>query len=549
MEQVSRGGGRNTWCVIKGGGQIVVSEDKLLLLFPRLAKSIGDYPHLADVTKVEDVVDMSTTPQKIEPWSMTNLQLGNSWRERANGAECLSFPIWLYCDNTSGNTSKRWNEHNSYLFTPAGLQREELSKEYNIHFLSTSNLAPPLEMLDGIADQIQDCQENGIWAWDSKTQSQVLLLVCVLALLGDNPMQSEFSCHIGLWGKYFCRSCWVKGLDASDELHEKPDKKSKGNVSDGSDASSVHSTGSQGTQGVKKKITRAKEGLPENMMNRVKAFVKPGKPRTKTETLQALESQLTEAKTPSATNRVKAMCTETGVKDTYQAFFVDQLLNAGKRRRGGNAQRALEEEVCKLPNHTTSPVLRIRDLDTHSDTPIKLNPDKKRELATCLSSVEVEGLGLDSKLAGNTLVDHYGSLTGSDFRKISQVAPFALKGFVTAECYETWVALSKLIPLLWQPEIENLETYLSSLKQEINQFLLRAAKWSIRWFNKPKFHILVHLPEHICRFGPAFLFATEIFESFNAIIHSKSIHSNRLAPSRDIAWVFAKQNRIRHMLS
>lgn len=40
----------------------------------------------------------------------------------------------------------------------------------------------------------------------------------VLALLGDNPMQSEFACHIGLGGKYFCRACWVKGSDALDRM-------------------------------------------------------------------------------------------------------------------------------------------------------------------------------------------------------------------------------------------------------------------------------------------------------------------------------------------
>lgn len=74
-------------------------------------------------------------------------------------------------------------------------------------------------------------------------------------------------------------------------------------------------------------------------------------------------------------------------------------------------------------------------------------------------------------------------------------------------------------------------------------------RWTIRWFNKPKFHILVHLPEHIRRFGPAILFATEGFESFNAVIRAQSVHSNRQAPSRDIAMAFAKQNRLRHMLS
>ncbi|KAF8480671.1 hypothetical protein JB92DRAFT_1757084 [Gautieria morchelliformis] len=42
----------------------------------------------------------------------------------------------------------------------------------------------------------------------------VLLLVWILALLGDNPMQSEMSCHRGLLAKFFCRCCWVKGLDA-----------------------------------------------------------------------------------------------------------------------------------------------------------------------------------------------------------------------------------------------------------------------------------------------------------------------------------------------
>ncbi len=87
------------------------------------------------------------------------------------------------------------------------------------------------------------------------------------------------------------------------------------------------------------------------------------------------------------------------------------------------------------------------------------------------------------------------------------------------------------------------------LTQEICAFLVLAARWSSRWFNKPKFHILVHLPEHIHRFGPAILFATEAFELFNAVICGKSVHSNCLAPSRDIALAFAQGNWIRHLLS
>ena len=83
----------------------------------------------------------------------------------------------------------------------------------------------------------------------------------------------------------------------------------------------------------------------------------------------------------------------------------------------------------------------------------------------------------------------------------------------------------------------------------IQEFLFRTTCWTPRWFNKPKFHILLHLPTHIRRFGPAVLFATEAFESFNAVIRAKSVHSNRQAPSRDIAFAFAHNNRVRHLLS
>ena len=168
----------------------------------------------------------------VSPWTRTDPKNGNRWRTLAKGARVYSFPIWLYCDDTSGNVSKRWNKHNSFLFTAAGLPHSQANQEYNVHFLCTSNTAPPLEMLDGILDQLEyvnfislyilprvsisrhrSAWETGIWAWDCVHNERVLVLPFVVALPADNPMQSEFACHIGLKGKFFCRVCTVQGGD------------------------------------------------------------------------------------------------------------------------------------------------------------------------------------------------------------------------------------------------------------------------------------------------------------------------------------------------
>jgi hypothetical protein len=67
--------------------------------------------------------------------------------------------------------------------------------------------------------------------------------------------------------------------------------------------------------------------------------------------------------------------------------------------------------------------------------------------------------------------------------------------------------------------------------------------------SKPKFHFLTHLPFFIRRFGPALLFSTERYESFNTVARLNFIHSNRLAPSRDSAMTFAQLDRVKHIAS
>jgi len=122
-------------------------------------------------------------------------------------------------------------------------------------------------------------------------------------------------------------------------------------------------------------------------------------------------------------------------------------------------------------------------LDPHQDTPVEIlhvvllgfikyfwrdmvrnqvNDEQKVLLAQRLNSMDVRGLGI-SKLSGETLVNYAGSLTGRDFRVIAQVAPFVIFDMVPDDVFQAWLALSKLVPLLWQPFIEDVDEYSVSL--------------------------------------------------------------------------------------
>lgn len=79
-----------------------------------------------------------------------------------------------------------------------------------------------------------------------------------------------------------------------------------------------------------------------------------------------------------------------------------------------------------------------------------------------LCTVDVSGLGLSGSLNGQTLVQYARSLVGCDFCAIAQCAPFCIHNMVSSECFVAWEAMSSLFPLIWQPQIDNLDTYLVS---------------------------------------------------------------------------------------
>ncbi|KAJ6559328.1 hypothetical protein B0H10DRAFT_2169448 [Mycena sp. CBHHK59/15] len=163
-----------------------------------------------------------------------------------------------------------------------------------------------------------------------------------------------------------------------------------------------------------------------------------------------------------------------------------------------------------FPKDITSPVWHIKGLDPHQDTPVQIlvillgfvkyfwrdviacvKKSDKEILISHLSSFNVSGLGISS-LSGHTLVNYSGSLTGWDFQAIVQAAPFVLHGLLPPEYIELWTALSLVVTLVWQPHILDLEKYTDQLEEAIKHFLDCTCCLTLQWFNKPKFHVILH---------------------------------------------------------
>ncbi|KAJ7623989.1 hypothetical protein B0H17DRAFT_1288780 [Mycena rosella] len=413
---------------------------------------------------------------------------------------------------------------------------------YNIHFIATSNLSPPLEMIEAVTAMLQKAREFGIEVWDCVYEEWILIIPWFLAFQGDNPMSSEFASHIGMKGKYFCRVCKAK----SDKNNRAP--------------------GHAGE------------------IDRLQEFMTAGIPRTTDETITDLTAQLKRA-IDGAPSAVDDMATESGSKDKYFQHFLDKLQAAASKLRDEQKERGAgpsESGVSKaqevkemlhrlradMPDNIFNPVLSILDFDANSDTPVEIlhvvllgvvkywwrdavsrqTSKGKEELKARLSSVDVAGLNTPP-IRGNTYVQYAGSLVGRDFRVILQVALVVLHGLIPQAHYDGWIALCNLAPLMFQPAIEHMPTYITKLQQAVSDFLAATALWNTQWFNKPKFHLFVHLAQHIRRFGPLILYATESFESFNLVIRLRSIHSSKHAPSVDIARAFSHLHAIRHLVS
>jgi len=220
--------------------------------------------------------------------------------------------------------------------------------------------------------------KTGIWAWDCVHEDHVLVIPFVAALLGDNPMQSEFACHVGPGGKLLCRICDVKGKDSStdglqpsaaattsidseNEARTTPDLTGTTD-SDGDSNSSAGDT-SAPAKGRNKKLETM-----QDMVERVTRFIQMGSPRTRDGTLQELRTIIADAHSVGNITKIRAHKTSTGIKDTFLETYLGLMYQSYKgkvnRREKQIALDNFRATLPRNPDSMLSPVWRIQGMFT-----------------------------------------------------------------------------------------------------------------------------------------------------------------------------------------
>ncbi|EUC62448.1 hypothetical protein RSOL_420510, partial [Rhizoctonia solani AG-3 Rhs1AP] len=447
-----------------------------------------------------------------------------------------SLPIILFMDDVSGNETNMWSKHISCYISNAALTREVLNAEYSVRFVLTSKHAGPSELLQGIREDLEDSFQNPVIAYDCENQEEILIRGYPALSAADNPMQAEqCSCQLQN-ANYFCRTC---GAGGSAEFKQ------------------------------------SEIGY--------ESLLKPGEKRTPCQTQERINALLEMSIYPGQKTRIKEQARDWGIRDSRGQLVIEKMLDMGQklreennrvnRRSEGDIIASLKAELdFARQQGSMNSFLDMKELgfNVHEDTPTEIlhtillgvvkyfwgqtvfvltKTHQMSTLETRLGSLSLSGLNINS-ISERYMCQYTGSLVGKHFKNLAQLMPFACYDLVEPNLLEAWLLLGRLTVLLWFTEIDDIDVYIAEIQVIINDFLLAAARCSPSIIVlKPKFHFLVHLPMYIQRFGPAILFSTERFESFHGVFRAGSVHSNRRAPSRDIAEYFVGLDRLKHICS
>ena len=202
------------------------------------------------------------------------------------------------------------------------------------------------------------------------------------------------------------------------------------------------------------------------------------------------------------------------------------------------------------------------------------------KLRVRLEALSTSGVGDASNFPAEATIKHLNTLNGKQVRILAQLMPFALaplceRGSGLQDLLDAWMAYGQFSKLIYIEYIADRNTYqvgilakawvrvLMDADEEshasCNQVELRSAITRL-WFamakldplrltRRLKLHLLVHLSDQVKDYGPLKNIATERYESYNAIQRQAAMHTNRSAPSKDVATRLETQELVVHCSS
>ncbi|KAI8452471.1 hypothetical protein BY996DRAFT_8515030 [Phakopsora pachyrhizi] len=445
----------------------------------------------------------------------------------ADGKMIRHISLNFYSDDTSGNVSKQWNKHISIFMSLAGLPPKLSNQEFNTLFVATSNIATALELAAPVCDELNNLSLSGFTAFDYSLQEHVLVLPVVLLFMADSPMHAEIIStmqpNVSLQP---CRICNLKAEN----------KKEKATGTYFYNFIGCKPNGYNVQQDL-----RCWTAAKNSAYNTWELF-QQGAPK----------------------NQIHLSITKLGVKDMLNQTVMKVIQEYQDTRLVFNIKKLHEERTQQLFN----PFFELKGFDGHKDTPVEvlhvvllgilkylyrdliggLSANKKEELIARLQTFDTNNLNIQP-IKAKYLIQHYSSLVGKDFKALIQAAPFVFFQLIEDSKCKIWTSLCHLCSFIFQTHIRDIKKYTAKITYFTQDFLLKLISASAQRVNKPKFHMLIHLSQSIARFGPASLFATEKFESYNGVVCEASIHSNRQSPSRDIANNFLNYSALRYCFS
>ncbi|KAI9243045.1 hypothetical protein EDC94DRAFT_591189, partial [Helicostylum pulchrum] len=103
-------------------------------------------------------------------------------------------PISLFSDDTSGNTTKKWNCYDSWIMTPAALPLKDRNMYENQFFLCTHHNLNAMDTASRLVEDLKSL-EDGMVMYDLEYDEEVLVYAPVLFITGDNVRHSEICCN------------------------------------------------------------------------------------------------------------------------------------------------------------------------------------------------------------------------------------------------------------------------------------------------------------------------------------------------------------------